>query len=800
MIKNYFKVALRNLWKNKLLTFLNIFGLTVGIICTLLLYLYVQYELNYDNFHKDAPQVYKLNTYGKIGGETFQYNTTPGLLAPALKRKFQEVSHSTVLTRASKRLFTTKDKKLFVEQVPYAGEEFFKIFTFRFIHGDPNSALKQPNSIVLTKSIAIRFFGRATDAIGQTVLQKGKHPLKVTGVIEDAPANTHLNFSALISFATINTKQNDWLRKWNSSSVYTYVRLTNSAKVSDVKEKTSAFVYKHMGGEGMEVKLGFQQLTNIHLYNQEQGIDKAGNLHYIYILSSVSLFILLIVTINYMNLATAHSLSRAKEVGVRKVVGSDKKQLRKQFLMEALVAVLAAMLLSLSALELVLPEFNQLVNRQLSFSLLKIDHWLIILGFIVLLTFMSGLYPAFVLSSFDPLTVMKGKYSTNRKGSLVRKCLVVFQFSMSIIMICGTWLMYQQLSFMQNRDLGFDQEQLLAVNVPGENLRDKLDVFQQKLQTNPNIKLTTTTSTLPGHNLSGYSFRFGQEGKSLGNTNHFYVNEDFIRVNQMNILAGRDFSRKIKTDRTKAVVINETLMKRYGWELNSTNPTKNPIGQRVMYKLNGVKEAKAKVIGVVKDFHMQSLHKPVTPTLMLLGDTRANEVLIKVAPQNIKNTLAFIQGVYEELEQVYPFQFQFLDELIAKQYHNDHRQSRVFTLFSGLAILVACLGLLGLALFTVQQRTREIGIRKVLGASAYSIIWLIIRSFVGLVGIAGLIAFPVGYYAMKQWLQGFAYQTTIHWSLFVLVGAIVVGIAVLTISWQALRAASVNPVKVLKDE
>ena len=559
MIKNYLKIAFRNLWRHKFLTFLNVFGLTTGIICALLLYMYVQYELSYDNFHKEAQQVYKLNTYGKIGGESFQHNITPGLLAPTLKREFQEITHSTITTQASRRLFTTKDKKLFVDQVPYVGKEFFKIFTFRFINGDPSTALNSPNSVVLTKAIAARFFGRSANAMGQTVLQKGQRPLKVTGVIDDIPANSNLRFSALISFATINTKENDWLRKWNASSVYTYIKLNKHNNIAEVKKKAPDFVTKYMASEGMELNLGFQRLTDVYLYNQAQGVDKAGNIYYVYILGSVALFILLIVSINYMNLATAHSMNRAKEVGVRKVVGSDKWQLRKQFLIEAFVVVFAAMVLSLSILELILPSFNNLVDRQLAFGLFTWKHLLILSGFVILLAFLSGVYPAFVLSAFNPLTVLKGKLSSNPKGAWMRKGLVVFQFSISVVMMCSTWLMYKQLRFMQNRDLGFNQEQVLAVNIPGSNLRDKLDVLQQKLQTNPNVVMTATTSTLPGDFVSGYSFNFGQERKHLGSTKHFYVDEDFIRLNKMRLLAGRDFSKKIKSDQTKAVVINETF-------------------------------------------------------------------------------------------------------------------------------------------------------------------------------------------------------------------------------------------------
>lgn len=792
MLRNYFKTAFRNLKRNRVYSLINLLGLSVGITCALLLYLYIKDEMNYDQHHSQADRIYRYTTQWDFAGENSRESNSSGKLAAALKQQFPEIAHVLRVQVQGRQLVEHNQKFFNFYDFYYVDSTCFQFFDHQFIEGSMQRALTKPNQVVLTEAIAQKIFGKIRGIVGKTFLLNDRHTVTVTGVIKDAKKNMHLDVKAYVSITTLD-KDEARLDAWNNyGNCTTYLMLKPHTSANSLAIKATRWYQKAVvQDEKVKTQAFLQPLKEIHLYSRHiEGEEHRGNIQQVYAIILIVVFVLLIAAINYINLSTSRSLHRAKEVGIRKVMGSYRFQLIGQFLSESFLMVLTALIVSLSLAELVLPAFNMLVNKELYIQYQSTQFWLLLTGVIGLMGLLSGFYPAFVLSSFRPVQVLKGKMIRQPGSVRLRKTLVVFQFTISIVFIIGTLIVYQQLNFMRKQDLGFTKAQVIDFRLP-KSLAKKAPHLKQTLLQNTNITHVTATSTTLGRQdvVSTTFLFFNDKEEKEVQGQLISVDEDYHQTLQMKLIQGRWFSKKYKSDADEYVIINETMAKRIGG--------KNIRGLKMKWRN---REKSYKILGVINDFHQRSLHVSVNPMVLFLNQGEPQHFYIKAKGNQLKSTMAYIKTLHEQYEKKRAFSALFLDQYFDRQYRKDARQGKIFLIFSGMAIFIACLGLLGLAAFMVQQRTKEMGIRKVLGASAANIIWLISRNFIMLIGLASLLAFPIAYYSMKSWLQSFAYQTSIHWSVFVLVSVVAILIAMLTISWQALKAASVNPVKVLKDE
>ncbi|OJJ21529.1 hypothetical protein BKI52_13375 [marine bacterium AO1-C] len=811
MIKNYLKIALRNLLRQRFYSAINLLGLAVGIACAVLLYMYIQHELSYDAHFKNAKKIYRVELEGKEqGGKWERSIATQWLLAPTIRKDYPEVAQVTKTMIWSGKMFQHQNKQLLVKGLRLADGDYFKVFSHRFLQGDPRTALQKPHSIVMTKSLAKKVFGRATNILN-TTLQIDKTSYLITGVIEDVPDNTHFKTEGFVSMSSLSKRrlQSLNIKSWASTNFMTYVLLKQATNSQELEGKlaklTETYITPVAKKYSEEARIKVTPLQDIRLYSADLADDdsSSGTITYIYLFAAITFLVLLIAGINYMNLATARSLNRAKEVGVRKVVGSHRSQLIVQFLVESFLLVLLAAVLGLVLAEVAVPFFNNLSGKSLSvrqlFNTKDIVYGLLILLSIGLL---SGSYPAFVLSAFKPSLVLKGKFGANKKGSRLRKGLVVVQFSISIVLIVTTWFVYQQINFMLSKDTGYTKEQVVVMSLNDPKRQGKLQVVKNKLAQNPGIKSISSANFIPviaGHWANNnYSFEVNGETKK---TNALYVpvDENYLKTMGMQLLSGNNFIQK--SDQAKGVIVNETLVNKLGLKVNSKDPKLNPIGKKVATSTseNGNPIFSRKIIGVVKDFHSKSFHNAIEP-MVLTHVSQGWAVIARLNAGNIRQTMQSIQKVWEGVDQSRPFEARFVSDAFARQYESEERLSKIFMAFAVLTIFIACLGLFGLISFVVRQRNKEIGIRKVLGASVQNILQLISIDFIKLVLLANILAFPLAYYAVRQWLQNFAYQTSINLLIFMASGILALIIALLTISTQALRATRVNPAEVLKDE
>ena len=808
MIKNYLKIALRNLLRQRFYSAINLLGLAVGVACAVLLYLYVQDEMSYDSHFKQADRIYRVEETMTQDGKQEPSMYTQWLLANQLESDYPEIQVATKMLNAYDLLLEYKEKRFYEKEVKYVDEDYFKVFSHRFIKGDPTTAIKKPKSIVLTQGLASKIFGQAEGVLNKTLLIESE-PYTITGLIADVPENTHFEASAFISMNSFSKDRQESLniKSWASTSFFTYIKLkpNQSGKVLEKKLDKLAQTYINPAGKvyGMSATIQIRPLRDIRLYAMQVGEKTSGTSQYIYILLAITFLVLLIAVINYMNLATARSVNRAKEVGIRKVVGSHRKQLIFQFLTESFLLVLFASILGIVLAEIVLPLFNNLTDKLLSLrALITTQNILYCFIMLLVIALLSGSYPAFVLSSFNPVLILKGKFGRNNQGIWLRKGLVVVQFSISIILLIGTWTVYQQLSYVMNKDVGYKRDQLVVMQVYDKKVRNNIKVLKDKLRQNTRIVNVSNTSFVPvvaGHYAKNtYAFEHTQGHKKM-DALQAPIDEDYLPTIGAKLLAGRNFSRT--SDQTKGVIINETLVKKLGWKLNTTDPALNPIGKKVASRFNksGNPNFGYEVIGVVKDFHSKSLHQTIEP-MVFRYKSNSWFVVARIQPNQTAETMRFLQQTWEQVETSHPFRAFFVDQEFARQYADEEKRGTVFFAFSALAIFIACLGLFGLISFVVRQRNKEIGIRKVLGASVQNILQLISMDFIKLVLLANLLAFPLAYYVVQQWLQNFAYQTSINLLIFVASGILALIIALLTISTQALRATRVNPAEVLKDE
>lgn len=791
MLRNYLKIAVRNLLKHKTYSFINLAGLAIGIACCVLMLLFIYEEFSYERFHVNAQRIYRVGNEGQFGTEIWKGARTSHPLAPALRAEFPEVQQAVRFYRLPQPLVQYGDKKFVESRFFYADAAVFAVFTFPLISGDPNTALAQPYSLVLAQEMAEKYFG-ADDPLGQTLTIAGAGDFQITGVLQNIPANSQLSCDFLASYETLRAQNNPNFADWGAIVTSTYVLLPAQYQAAALEAKFPAFVAKYQTqSQGATQRLFLDPLLDLHLHSSfNSDLGTRGSMATIYLLAVIATFILLIACINFMNLSTARSLRRAREVGVRKVMGAQRLQLARQFLGEAVLLSFGAMLLAIPLVELLLPIFNQLVDKKLALDWSENLAAAGVFAAIGLLVgVISGSYPALALSAFQPAEVLKSQVQTRAAGSRLRQALVIVQFAISIIFIVSTMIVGAQLEFFRNKKLGFNKAQVVALRLQDRALGARYETIKQELQQNANILSVAAASQLPGTGEGQYYYNL--EGREEAITlSTYFIDAAFIPTLGIELAAGRSFSTNVATDATSAFMINETAARQFGW--------KEPLGKMI----NWDNTKKGPVIGVVKDFHTLSLREPIEPLVIQIfpEPIYVNYIVARLAPHDIPSTLAFIKEKWQTFDPQYPFKYSFLDEDFDRLYRAEARLAEIFSYASVLTIFIACLGLLGLASFTAEQRTKEIGVRKVLGASVAQIIVLLSRDFAKLVGVAFVVATPLAYFVMHRWLQNFAYRTNIELQTFLWAGLLALITACLTVSYQAAKAALMNPVESLRYE
>jgi len=770
---------------------INICGLAVGLAAFGFISLYVIDELSYDRYHEKSDRIFRVAQHGKWSGGTFDLAITSAPYASALENDYPDVEEAVRMSLEGGGKISYNDKQFDSGNIFFTDNSVFNIFSYHFLYGDARSALSAPRSIVLTKSLATRLFGDPSQALNKTIYFDGNFANTVSGVIEDVPTNSHFTFNALRSF------ESNYTSEWANAEVFTYVLLKNSFAAKKIEANSGVFYKKYLSKAlaNVDYRMELQPLKSIHLYSKlsyEAGSN--GNITYIYIFSVIGLLILIIAVINYINLTTARSSARVKEIGVRKVIGSGRKSLMLMFFSESVLMSLFATFAAIAIMQFLMPYFNEISGKSLSFlhaGFLKISF--VALLFAVMTGILSGIYPAFFLSGFRTIPAMKGQLGNQSSTVLFGQSLVTFQFVIAIVMIAGSLIIYHQLNYVLNKDLGFNKVQTLTFHINKENVRGQVSAIKQRLMQNLNIESVGVAGNPIGNNdLGGSSFNSDPNGKSDADriiVQNLMVDEDFIKTMQISISKGRNFSPSMLTDKTDAIIINETLANELGW--------KDPVGRKALFR-DQVKT----VIGVVKDFNTYSLQHKIAPVVLNMP-ARINDqdnLYIRIGNNNIQSTLSYISKVYSEFDSENKAEFHFLNENFSHQYKGEQKQGSLLLIFTVLAISLASLGLFGLVAFAAEQRTKEIGIRKVLGASVAGITVLLSKDLMKLVALAMFIAIPVSIWAMSSWLENFAYRVSIQWWVFAIAGIMAFAIAFVTVSFQAIKAAIANPIKSLKAE
>jgi putative ABC transport system permease protein len=794
MLKNLITIALRNIRKDKTYSAINILGLTVGITCSVFLLMYILDELSYDRYHKDANNIYRVISNIKEPDNAFTWAVAQIPLAEELRDNYPEVKNVVRFFGLGRTLYKNGEKAFYEERFYLADSTVFDMFDYKFLYGDINTSLDKPNSIVLTREMANKYFDKE-DAVGMSFQNQAGDVYNVTGVIDDVPLNSHFIFDALISRSTMPGYQGSW----GNFGVFTYLQLppgydltkmdTSLRKV--IKEKVDPIFAEY----GITIRYELQRITDIHLYSKIQDeAEEGGDISYIYVFAAVAVFMLIIACINYMNLATARSAGRAKEVGIRKVMGSQRVQIMTQFITESVVLALIALVVSLVLIYGLLPLFNQLSNKELPFTYVtQAPVMLSLVGVVIFVGIIGGSYPAFYLSGFNPVNVLKGKAAVKGGNALFRKFLVVVQFSISIFMLISTLVVFDQLQFMRDKDLGFSRERILRIDLPGDELFKKSSVIAERLRQTPGVTNVGTTGATPGQGIGKNLMKVeDNDGKMTDRgVDLFTADYDFVQTLGMTVVEGRNFSRDVSSDTTFAILVNESMVKRMSWD--------NPIGKK--FSFDGGPNPEKRVVGVVKDYHQNSLYDAIEPLIIILR-VNNRSLVVKTAEGDVRESIAAIEKTWNEVNPTYPLEYTFLDQDFDSQYKSDEKRSQIFTAFSILTITIACLGLLGLAAFTTEQRYKEIGIRKVIGASVNGLVVLMSREFFLLVGIGMLLAFPAAWYFTDTWLQNFAYRIALEgeWLTFIVSALLAFIITLITVGFHVVRAASTNPVKALREE
>jgi putative ABC transport system permease protein len=793
MIKNYLRVALRNLWRHKGFSFLNIMGLTIGMSACFLVFLYVKFELSYDDFHSKGDRIYRIVTDIVNPSETLKLSVAAPAMPVAAKRDFPEIE-KTVRFDPGNMLVRRGELQIQEENMAYADSTFFEIFDFPLLKGNPVTALREPYSVVLSETAAKKYFGTA-DPMGQHLLLTDQsNPATVTGIMKDMPENSELKEDMLVaSYSGPGDSSRD--QNWGGFGDLSYFLLKPNTDAHALQKKFPAFLENHIGKFMKENNQSYEYilepLKDVYLKSTRGG-TASGNLTNVYVFSIVGIFILLIAGINFVNLTTARSMERAREVGIRKVIGAERTQLTVQFLGESVILCIIAFVLSVGLCALLVPSFNFLAGKTISTGIFHHPSYILtLLAIGVGIGLLAGIYPALVLSGFQPIVVLKGRFASGNKGMLLRKGLVISQFTISIGLIVATLLVGVQLNYMRHQELGFSKEQELVLDTQGDNHKNAL---KEEIRGLPGVSSVAMSSNTPGSGaMNAYSIIQNQKGEmQICSPDLFFVDFDFIPQYQMKLIAGRAFSRAFGADTAQALILNEAGVRMLGY-----HSPQDAIGRD--FSQWG---RKGKIIGVVKDFHYQSLRQTIRPLSMRIQPGDCSMISVKVHTADLKKTIASIERSWKTIIPYRPFSYFFVDDMFDRQYRAEDRFGRLFLYFAVLAIFISCLGLLGLASYATVQRTKEIGVRKVLGASVGGIVSLLSKDFLILVGIAFAFATPVSFFLMKNWLEGFAYRINIFsaWWIFAVGGVAAFAIALLIISFQSVRAAVVNPVKSLRSE
>jgi len=795
MIKNLLLIAARNFKKDKWYSLLNILGLTIGITFSLFLIFYVRDELNYDRYNKKADRIFRIVSYIQERDKNTNWTLTQAPLAATLKKDYPEVEESTRFMGKERTLFKYGDNNFYETKIFYADSTVFRIFTYPFLEGNAAHALTEPNSIVISKTLADKYFGKNNSAIGKT-LRTVYDVYKVTGVIQDVPHNSHLRFDMLISWSSLPKNQNGD-GNWGNFNNFTYVLLRPGTSAAAFNKKLVPMYEKYMAPIfaqfNVKMHYGVQPITEIHLHSKlEHEPEELGSMSYIWIFSAVAFFMMLIASINYMNLTTARSARRAKEIGIRKVTGCSKKQLIMQFLGESVVTALVAVLLSFLLAMLLIPSFNALSGKEFTLhTLFQPFNILLLLGIGVFTGLVGGSYPAFYLSSFQPVSILKGALSKASGNINLRRTLVVLQFSISMIMLICTWVVYSQLSYLRKKDVGFNKDQVMIVTVnTGQDERGKINAMNNDFRSVAGVKMVGSGNCYPGNpNINFNLFRIQTDSGFVDKAVECYaIDENFLPTLNIPVVKGRNFSGL--SDTLHSIVVNEAMVKHFGW--------KEAIGKRVKFP-GDTSSNYLEVVGVVKDFNQESLYNPIAPLLMFYGPN-GNMIQLKMNTGNLKTSIAQIGNTWKKYFPNLPFEYKFLDEDFNSQYAADQKRGKIFAAFSLLTILITCLGLLGLTAFTTQQRQKEISIRRVMGASIAQIVSLVTVNYLWLALIAALIAFPIAYYFMHSWLSIFPYNPGLSVIPFVLSALVIVLTAVITVMFHSTKAALSNPAESLRTE
>lgn len=800
MIKNYLKIALRNLLKHKTFSFINISGVALGLACFLLLSIYVKDELSYDRYNANGDRIYRVNRtfLSKDGSTSLRLGHTAPPFAPLIKQDFPDVEQ-TVRIYATGGLVQSGDMRFDEDNIMAADKDLFKIFTFNVLTGNPDNALENPFSIMFSKPMAEKYFG-TENPIGKSVRLDNQLDYTITGVYEPLPAQSHFHPNFLISFSTLNDERvygAEQLRtNWGNNAFATYLLLPQNYDPQKLINAFPEFQNRRIGPKTSEYSiLDLTKLTDIHLYSHlDTEMEANGDIQYVILFAAIAVFILFIACINYMNLATAKSATRAKEVGMRKTVGAEKSQLINQFLSESMLLVMISAVVALIIVVFTLPVLNNFTQKQLSMGVLLEPQFLaVLLGITVLTGLIAGSYPAFVLTSFQPIKVLKGTGISVLGNSKLRQGLVVSQFAIAVVLMISTIVIYSQMSYIRNFDLGFNKDQVLLMRMPYDSTTD-FESIRQRLTENSAITDVGRSSRIPSARLLDNWEAYVMKGDSMAQSDivikSLSVDEGFIPAYKIRMVAGRNFSKNHPTDKKEGFVLNETAVKTLGWK----NP-QDAIGARFGYgNIRGF------VIGVTQDYHFESLHQKIVPMVMFNDKDHLGRISVRIAGNNIKQGIKDIESFWKVNYPDKPFQYEFLDQRFGELYKTEETQQSIFGLFAGIAIFISCLGLLGLSMFMAQLRTKEIGVRKVLGASVTSVVGLLSKDFIKPVLIAIVIASPIAWYGMKSWLQDFAYHVDIQWWVYVVAGILSILIALLTVSFQSVKAALMNPVKSLRSE
>jgi putative ABC transport system permease protein len=795
MFKNYLKVAFRNFKRHKGFSFLNITGLSIGMACCALILLFIKDELSYDRFHEKADRIHRV-VFSTSHEDTIPTNANGSFgVGPALKRDFHEIIETVRIRKMGqgvKVYIGHKDKKFYEERFFFAEPSIFTVFDFPLIKGDSSTALNEPNTIVLTREMAEKYFSDG-DPIGKTVeadpYNDGEIMLfRITGIAQNVPRNSHIHFDFLASYISQKDDTNDFSGFWQH---FTYVLLDKKTSAESLNPKLLAFLHRNWKKDPWYT-ISLQPLLDIRLHSRLRSeVEPTGNILYVYVFTAIAVFVLVIACINFMNLTTARSIKRAKEVGIRKVVGAQKNQLIHQFLGESLLLSVLSALMAICIVTMTLPLFNRIAVKDMSLN--SIINPSLILGVIAIalaVGLLAGIYPAFALSSFQPIHSIKSRTLYSFSGTLLRKGLVIFQFTLSIGIIFATLIAHKQMFYIQSRNLGYDKEQIIVIPL-NKDFRKNYEAFRNELLINPGIENTTTSSFVPTRGSGHLSLQFEGRDDLLTQVVYF-VDKEFVSTYGIRLLAGKDIHLPLSAESPSDFLVSELTVQEAGY----SSPLE-AVGKGAIFS----SRFRGHIAGVVSDINIYSLHhEPYSITYMITPIQYHNYLSIRILPKNISETIGFIGKTWKKIVPNYPLDYFFLDASFEKMHVADKKLGDIFSAFSILAILVACMGLFGLAAYTAEQKTKEIGIRKVLGASTFNIYLLLSRDFLKWVAVANILAWPVAYYAMHRWLQSFAFRASIGWEIFLLSASMALVISLLTVSYQSIRAALANPVDSLRYE